>query len=150
MGMGGGTYLHSQMQLHDIIFWVTKTSCQCLPNHVLAGPPPVYKYSLLYTFLFSFLLPYKSQRCFNTPPQSPLRNLLIDIAVQTALDEIGKREDKKDGGKYKGSIYRWEEALQARDLVNTNNMRFLYKMGLIAYQNMGCLCHCNGKNALNI
>ena len=61
-------------------------------------PPPVYKYSLLYTFLSSFL-PYKSQRCSNTPPQSLLRDLLVNIAIQTALDnEMGKREDRKDGG----------------------------------------------------
>jgi hypothetical protein len=77
---------------------------------VLAGPSPVYKYSLLYTFLF-FFFPYKSQRCFNTPPQSPLRDLLINIVVWTALDETGKRENKKDGRRYRGSIYRREEAL---------------------------------------
>ena len=48
--------------------------------------PPIYKYSLLYTFLSSFLLPYKSQRCSNTPPQSLLRDLLVNIIIQTVLD----------------------------------------------------------------
>ena len=78
----------------------TRISCyQYLPNYMLVGPPPIYKYSLLYTFLSSFLLPYKSWRCFNTPPQSPLRDLLVDMAIQTALDkETGKKEDRKDGG----------------------------------------------------
>ena len=66
---------------------------------MLVGPPPVYKYSLLYTFLSSFLLPYKSWRCSNTLPQSPLRDLLVDVAIWTVLDEeTGKREDRKDGG----------------------------------------------------
>jgi len=65
---------------------------------VLAGPPPVYKYSLLYTFLSSFLLPYKSWRCSNTP-QSLLRDLLVNIAIWIVLDkEIGEREDRKDRG----------------------------------------------------
>ena len=60
-------------------------------------PPSIYKYSLLYTFFFSFLLPHKSWRCSNTLPQSPLRDLLVDVAIWTALDkETGKREDKKD------------------------------------------------------
>ena len=78
----------------------TRILCyQYLLNHVLAGPPPVYKYSLLYIFLSSFLLLYKSWRCFNTPPQSPLRDLLVDVAIQTVLDEeTGKREDRKDKG----------------------------------------------------
>ena len=63
------------------------------------GPPPIYKYSLLYTFLSSFLLPYRSWRCSNTPPQSPLRDLLVDVAIWTASDEeMGKRENRKDGG----------------------------------------------------
>jgi hypothetical protein len=45
-----------------------------------------------------------------------------------------KEEEKKKRGRYKrGSIYKQEEALWARDLVNTNSTRFLYKMGLIAY-----------------
>jgi len=38
-------------------------------------------------------------------------------------------------------MYRREEALRVRDLVNTNSIRFLYKMGLITYQNIRCLCH---------
>ena len=76
----------------------TRILCyQYLPNYILAGPPSIYKYSLLYTFLSSFLLPYKSQRCSNTPPQSPLRDLLVYIAIQTALDKkTGERENKKD------------------------------------------------------
>ena len=70
---------------------------QYLPNYILVGPSPIYKYSLFYTFFFSFLLPYKSQRCSNTPPQSLLRDLLVNIAIQTASDkETGKREDRKD------------------------------------------------------
>ena len=74
---------------------------QYLPNYILVGPSPVYKYSLLYIFLSSFLLSYKSQRCFNTPPQSPLRDLLVDIAIQIALDEeTGEREDRKDKGAF--------------------------------------------------
>ena len=75
-----------------------RISCyQYLLKYVLIGPPSVYKYSLLYTFLSSFLLPYKSQRCFNTPPQSPLRDLLVDVAIQIVLDEeTGEREDRKD------------------------------------------------------
>ena len=49
---------------------------------MLIGPPSVYKYSLFYTFLSSFfLLPYRSWRCFNTPPQSPLRDLLVDVTI---------------------------------------------------------------------
>jgi len=66
---------------------------------VLVVPPPVYKYSLLYTFLSSFLLPHKSWRRSNTPPQSPLRDLLVDVAIWTASDEeTGEREDRKDRG----------------------------------------------------
>ena len=65
---------------------------QYLPNYMLIGPTPVYKYSLLYTFLSSFLLPYKSQRCSNTPPQSLLRDLLVNIVIQIVLDnKIGDR-----------------------------------------------------------
>jgi len=66
---------------------------------VLAGPPFIYKYFLFYTFLSSFLLLHKSWRCFNTPPQSLLRDLLVDVAIWTVLDEeIGKREDRKNRG----------------------------------------------------
>ena len=80
----------------------TRILCyQYLLNYILVGPSPVYKYSLFYIFLFSFLLLYKSWRCFNTPPQSPLRDLLVDVVIWIVLDEkIGKREDRKDRGVY--------------------------------------------------
>ena len=71
----------------------TRILCyQYLPNYMLIGPPPVYKYSLLYTFLSFFLLSYKSQRCSNTPPQSLLRDLLVNVVIQIVLDDkIGER-----------------------------------------------------------
>ena len=80
----------------------TRISCyQYLLNYMLVGPPPVYKYFFFYTFLFSFLLPYKSQRCFNTPSQSPLRDLLVDVAIQiTSDEETGERENRKDRGAF--------------------------------------------------
>jgi len=44
--------------------------------------------------------------------------------------------------------------MQARNLVSTNSTGFSYKIGLIAYQNTGYLCHCSGyysgRDALNI
>ena len=65
-----------------------------------------------------------------------------------------KEEEKKRGRYRGGSIYRQEEALRACNLVNTNSIRFSYKMGLIAYQNIGYLCYCSGyysgRDALNI
>ena len=65
-----------------------------------------------------------------------------------------KEEEKKRGRYRGGSIYRREEALRARNLVNANSMRFLYKIGLIAYQNIGCLYHYSSyyssRDALNI
>jgi hypothetical protein len=64
-----------------------------------------------------------------------------------------EEEEKKRGRCRGGSIYRREEALRARDLVSTNSTRISYKIGLIAYQNTGCLCHysgyCSGRDALN-
>ena len=81
------------------LFYTRILYYQYLLNYMLVGPLPVYKYSLLYIFLFSFLLLYKSWRCFNTPPQFPLRDLLVNIAIQTALDEeTGERKDRKDRG----------------------------------------------------
>ena len=45
------------------------------------------------------LLPYKSWRYFNTPPQSPLRDLLVNVAIWTVSDkETGEKEDRKDRG----------------------------------------------------
>ena len=85
-------------------FYIKILYYQYLPNYILVRPPFIYKYFLLYTFLFSFLLPYKSQRYFNTPPQSPLRDLLVDIVIQIVLDkETGKKENRKDKGT--SSIY---------------------------------------------
>ena len=96
-------YFSKQLNL----FYIRISCYQYLLNYIFIGPPPVYKYSLLYTFLSSFLLSYKSQRCFNTPPQSPLRDLLVDVVIQTASDkETGEREDRKDkkaSGKYQSS-----------------------------------------------
>ena len=60
-------------------------------------------------------------------------------------------EEEKKRGRYRGgSIYRREEALRVRNLVNTNSTRFSYKIGLITYQNIGCLCYYSGRDALNI
>ena len=93
-------YYSSYYSSRDILYFSKQLSLsytrisyyQYLPNYILIGPPPVYKYSFLYTFLSSFLLPYKSQRCLNTPPQSLLRDLLVDVAIQIVLDnKIGKR-----------------------------------------------------------
>ena len=75
---------------------------------------------------------------------SILLRRLIDPLVGTREGHLStssscKEEEKKRGRCRGGSIYRREEALRARDLVNTNSTRFSYKMGLIAYQNIGCL-----------
>ena len=84
---------------------------------------------------------------------------LIDPLVGTGEEywsaSSSCEEEEKKRGRYKGgSIYRQEEVLQVYDLVSTNSIKFLYKMGLIAYQDIGCLCHCSGyyssKDALNI
>ena len=100
-------YYSSYCSNRDTLYFSKQSSLSCirilyyqyLLNYMLIGPPLIYKYSLLYTFLSSFLLLYKSWRCSNTPPQSPLRDLLVDVAIQTALDEeTGKRENRKDKG----------------------------------------------------
>jgi hypothetical protein len=83
---------------------------------------------------------------------------LIDPLVGTREGYLStsssyKEEEKKRGRCREGSIYRREEALRARDLVSTNSTRISYKMGLITYQNTGCLYYYSGyyggRDALN-
>jgi len=82
----------------------------------------------------------------------------IDPSVETkeywSAPSSYKEEEKKRRRYKEGSIYRQEEALQARNLISTNSTRFSYKMGLIAYQNIRYLCHYrgyySGRDASNI
>ena len=87
-------------------------------------------------------------------PRQPIDPLVETREGYWSTSSSYKEEEKKRGRCKEGSIYRREEALQACNLINTNSTRFLYKIGLITYQNIGCLCYCSGycsgKDALNI
>jgi hypothetical protein len=86
--------------------------------YVLAGPPPVYKYSLLYIFLRPFYLLSRPSPClmlFILPCQPT--GLSVETGEYWSIFGFYKEEEKKRGRYKGGSIYRREEALRARDLI---------------------------------